>query len=191
MRRLLLLVAVLALAACDSAGPEAPPALDAGFEATVTGALSRSLSGDAATGSLDGTGVRVPINRDGNEELTVLRLADADSDDEFVLVGLTRGALTPGTYDVRALSPDGIQSGFLIAYRYDLGGDGRRTRGLSFGDTGTVTVRQSDDDVIAGAVAFEGRVISQGGDSPQTAPVSVEGTFTAEVREIDRGGGSR
>ena len=193
MSRLLILSLALTLAACDSGS--APPVLESGFQATVTGAFERSLAGDAATTDLAGTGVSVPINPDGTDELTVLLFDAAEADDAFVFIGLTETALAPGVYDVNGLEsfnadrPAGLADGFTIAYRYPVEGGRFRTEGVSFSEGGTVTIRQATDATIAGDFAFTVTTVVDG-ETPGTAPVSIEGSFVADVRTRE-GGGSR
>lgn len=177
MKRLALVVLALGLAACDSAAPD----VASGFQATVAGAFERSLSGDAATTDLNGVGFSSVLP--GGDEFTVLRLEASDSDDAFYLVGFNEAALAPGEYAVNPVTgQDRLFAGFMIAYEYPLAGGEFVTRGLSFADTGTVTIRQVDAEIIAGEFAFEGRVLMEG-DPPTTQPISVQGRFTAEVRE--------
>ena len=188
MKRLLLLSLALAFAACDNTTEADLVTPAPGFEASVTGAFSASLSGDAGTRDIEGTGIAVPIAEgDAGQSLTVLQLVDGDTEDAFVLIGLTESDLAPGTYNVDTISGDGLADEFLIAYRYPVAGGTFKTEAVAFAETGSLTVTRADGDVIAGSFAFEGRALARDG-SRQAGEISVEATFTAEVREIERGG---
>ena len=184
MKPLSLLCLALALVACDSMTEEDLAVAEPGFQASVSGAFERSLSGVAAASDLEGTGARIPINKDAADELTVFLFDDADAGESLVFIGLTEEPLAPGVYAVNGLGPGGLDLGFTIAYRYGEGGSGSN---VSFSEDGSVTIREVTDETASGEFAFTTQAIV-GGETPTTEPVTVEGTFVVDLRQRPTGG---
>ena len=194
MRGLLVLFGAFAFAACDSS-PAPADASQPGFSAVVSGGLDRSIAGAASTSDLGGVGVSVGID-EADGAITVLRLAADGSEDVFSLIGVTEAALSPGTYTVRGLGNDPESAGFLAVYQYRTDTEERPGRTFAIGDEGTVTIERADDEAIAGSFAFVAQTprLSRQPDGTVLASrdtIDVEGTFVAEVREIDRSPASR
>ena len=183
-RPALALLTLFAVAACDSSAPA--EAVEAGFEAEVRGAFSRSVEGPAVADSLGGVGVMAELGLNGRgRTLSAFRLSGDGGDDTFYFVGTTNGPLAPGTYPVEGVGADveTVDRGgprFAVLYRY--GGD-RLGGGAAVGTGGTVTVTAVTDAEVTGAFAFDAQILD--GDvkaSPGEADLAVEGTFRAETR---------
>ena len=187
MTRFLLITLALSLAACDGMNEEDLASPAPGFEASVSGAFDRSLSGEATTGDLEGTGARIPIKEDASDELSVFLFDDADADESLIFIGLTEEALAPGVYDVNGLGPEGLDLGFTIAYRYGAEDGAVRASNVSFSEDGTVTIQAVDAETVTGEFTFTAQAIVDG-DPVTTEPVTVEGTFVVDLRERSTGG---
>ena len=185
MKTFFLFSLAFALVACDGMTEEDLATPEPGFEATVSGAFQRSLSGDARTSDLEGSGARIPINEGGSEELSVFLFDDADAGESLVFIGLTEEALAPGVYGVNGLGRDGLGLGFTVAYRY--GGSDPSASSVSFSESGSVTIEQADDQTVTGRFTFTAQAIVDGA-PPTTEPVTVEGTFVVDLRERSTGG---
>ena len=183
-RRPALLLALLAVAACDTSGPV--ETAEAGFEAEVRGAFSRTVEGDAAVDSLAGVGVNVDLGiEDTGRTITALRLGARDADDTFYLIGTTAGPLAPGTYPIQSAGtppPGPERTRFAALYRYD---GGRPEGGVALSTSGTLTVTAVTDDEIAGSFVFDAQILDRDvKENPGEPDLSVEGAFRIET--LDR-----
>ena len=175
----------LTLVACDASAPDTGPPVADGFLANVSGDLERSVTGPAVTSPLGGTGVTVQTDEDAS--ITGLLLESEDSDDRFVLVGVTAGeTLVPGTYAFVGLGSKLGPGDFYGVYQFPIG---ETTTSVAIAESGSVTVSRADADQIVGTFEFEARAVTgSDADGPTTGEVSVEGAFVVAVREIDGGG---
>ncbi len=185
MRASLLLALALTLAACDASGPDAPPAIAPGFEATVAAGTSgaRTLKGSAsASGELSGQFTRFLSPEGlGDLVLTGIELRADDSADTFLIVGITEEELASGDYDFDALTFGGNGAGdsFFLLYLPDgSAGDPNNPPALAVSTGGTLTVTASTEERLAGSFAA---TVSLLGDSE--SEISVEGTFVATAQE--------
>lgn len=186
MPRVLSAVALaVALAACDSSGPDVA---EAGFEAEVQGAFSRSVQGEAVEDSLGGAGVMVDLGMNvPAETVTALRLGAPDADDTFYIIGTTDAALVPGTYPIERAGRrpvDVDRPRFVAFYRYR--GD---EVGTAVSESGTLTVTEVSEGEIAGSFEFDALVLDRDVKDDAAEPdLTVEGEFRAEMRRrpVDR-----
>ena len=177
-----------AVSACDAVVDPPVDSAVPGFTAEVSGGLERSLQGEASTSTLGGTGVSVAV--DGRGTVTALLLTAEGSADRFALVGVTDGPLVPGTYAIAGLGSRLGPGDFYGVYSFPLDGGERPTTSVAIGREGTVTITRADDAEIAGSFAFTaGAVTGHNDGDPEVGDLALEGTFTVDVREIERGGG--
>ena len=185
LRPALAVCALLAVAACDTSAPV--ETAEAGFQAEVRGAFSRTVEGDAAVDSLSGRGVVADLGIEAHgQTITALRLGAPDADDTFYVIGTTLGALTPGTYPIRGArtSPqDPDRRRFTVLYRYD--GGRSEGGGAALSTSGTLTVTAVTDDEIAGSFAFDAQIIDRDvKDNPGEPDLAIDGAFRVET--LDR-----
>ncbi|MDT0632240.1 hypothetical protein RQM47_06915 [Rubrivirga sp. S365] len=182
LRPALFLALALTLAACD-ASDSAPP-VEAGFQADVRGAFSRTVQGAAAVDPLAGAAVVADLGIEAHgQTLTALRLGESEADDTFTIVGTTAGPLVPGTYPIRNAAESPVEpapSRFVVLYRYD-GPEG----GVALSTSGTLTITAVTADGIDGSFAFDAQVLDADVKDPASEPdLAVSGAFQAET--LDR-----
>ena len=160
MRALLLLAVALLVAACDSSEPTAPPQIGR-FEAELSGALTRSLGGDAVLSFFPGPGgdstAFVSMTDRGSAGQRSLSFSDAQN----VLDG-------EGTY---SLGADRLSGLLPLLYR-----EGGAAGSFYVATSGTLRITRWSKDRIEGSFAAD-LAPAFGGD--EDAEVSVSGTFEA------------
>lgn len=176
MTRLFALSLLVVLAtACDSADDGDAP----GFQATigVDTAEPRLVRGSAAVGDELTGQFRAFVDPElEGATLTAVLLTASGEDVQFLLAGLTEGALTAGTYAIDDLGGGPSGSSFLFL---SLEGDPRDPEALAIGagDSGTVTIETASADRLAGT--FSVRVVDLSDPTGDDDPITVEGRFTA------------
>ena len=163
---LTLALTLTSLAACgDDKDPIAGPAPSKTYSASVTGDLSKSLTGPAAFGA---------DTVDGGEAVFAVTLGDPDSDDVLVLV--RSGSARPGAGTYPLSGPlDGTPSEWSAIY---IIGDGDELVGLFTAESGTLTITESSAQRLKATFQMEA-VGYMAGDFETEVSITVSGSFDA------------
>jgi len=182
-----LLPLFLVLSACDSGGSNGG-AIDNEFTLTIEPSSSSSSSAAAKVQQEEINGFSFfydAENPETDEQAFGIYLSDAESfskqeatDGLFGFIARDGSRPAPDTYTFGDLRADSEQSGFVgVLYR-----DFTNFQSAPFYliESGTLTIKASSDDEVAGSIEASGTKITPTGSSFEEEPVTITGSFSAK-----------
>lgn len=170
---------MLAIGCSDSTEPD-----DAGFEATISGDMELSVSGDAIFG-VTGEG--------GVDRWMIFLLNGTFLGLDYDMIGIGRDASgTPipvGTYSILDAASDALEGDDVTAVYMMERHNG--TLGVFSSVSGTLTITSANADRVAGSFNFSATMqIAVGPDVREVRDLTFTGSFTAYAGEIPSGTGT-